>query len=149
MAKASHYNTGDVFHSLMFGLMAVAAVGLTASQAWLAWLIARYADRPYCAWTLAIIVGLVLTFVLGTASGFMLGAVQPPAGTGLPFVGWHLGGADARPAHFLGVHAQQLVPMMGLLALRLPLAAGRLTVIFGAVLYCGLWIYLAKHAMGI
>lgn len=33
---------------------------------------------------------------------------------GLPIVGWHIGGTDARPAHFLGVHAQQLVPLAGL-----------------------------------
>jgi hypothetical protein len=32
---------------------------------------------------------------------------------GLPIVGWHIGGPDARPAHFLGVHAQQLLPLAG------------------------------------
>jgi hypothetical protein len=148
LGQASHYNIGDVFHRLMFGLMAVAAVGLTASQAWLAWLIARHAERPYSSWTLAVIAGLTLTFLLGTASGFMLGAVQPPAGNGLPIVGWHLGAADARPAHFLGVHAQQLIPLMGLLAMRLQPTAGRVPVIFGIAVYCALWAYLAKLAVG-
>jgi len=37
-----------------------------------------------------VIIGLVLTFVLSTVSGFMLGGNQPPAGQGLPMVGWHL-----------------------------------------------------------
>jgi hypothetical protein len=43
----------------------------------------------------------------------MLGGQQPPEGVGLPGLGWHLGQADARPAHFLGVHAQQLLPVAG------------------------------------
>jgi hypothetical protein len=148
LGQASHYNNSDTFHRVMFGLMAIAAVGLTASQAWLAWLVARHAARPYSAWTLAVILGLTLTFILGTASGFMLGAIQPPAGVGLPFLGWHLGAADARPAHFLGVHAQQLVPIIGLLATRLSPIAGRISVIGGATIYGALWVYLARLAVG-
>ena len=35
--EGSHYNTRDAWHAMLFGLMAVAAVGLVASQAWLAW----------------------------------------------------------------------------------------------------------------
>jgi hypothetical protein len=147
LGQASHYNTGDLFHSLMFGMMAVAAVGLTASQAWLAWLIARHVARPYSSWALAVIAGLTLTFVLGTASGFMLGAVQPPAGPGLPIVGWHLGSTDARPAHFLGVHAQQLVPLMGFLVTHWQPRAGRATLVAGVAAYCALWTYLVTLAL--
>ena len=115
---ASHYNTSDPWHAFMFGLMGMAAVGLTASQAWLAWEIwaARGSNTlSVTAW--GVIIGLVLTFVLSTISGFMLGGNQPPAGSGLPWVGWHLH-KDIRPAHFLGVHAQQLLPLWGLIAER-------------------------------
>jgi hypothetical protein len=115
---ASHYNTSDPFHAFMFGLMGLAAVGLTASQGWLAWEIwsARgHQGLSVTAW--GIVVGLMLTFVLSTVSGFMLGGHQPPAGQGLPFVGWHLH-QDIRPSHFLGVHAQQLIPLWGLIAER-------------------------------
>ena len=113
---ASHYNTSDPWHAFMFGLMGMAAVGLTASQAWLAWEIwaARGSNTlSVTAW--GVIIGLVLTFVLSTISGFMLGGNQPPAGSGLPWVGWHLQ-KDIRPSHFLGVHAQQLLPLWGLIA---------------------------------
>ena len=72
--------------------------------------------------TQTVVIGLVMTFLLATVSGFVLGGQQPPAGVGLPIVGWHLGGADARPAHFLGVHAQQLLPLAGL-----PLQQGRVS----------------------
>ncbi|MEN9385044.1 MAG: hypothetical protein RL323_2187 [Pseudomonadota bacterium] len=107
----SHYNTSYPWHAFMFGLMAVAAVGLTASQAWLAWEIwaARGSSTlSVIAW--GVVIGLVLTFLLSTTSGFLLGGKQPPAGSGLPVFGWHLY-KDIRPSHFLGVHAQQLIPL--------------------------------------
>jgi len=94
--------------------MALAAVMLTATQAVLAWLIARHSATRDTVLTQAVVVGLVSTFLLATVSGFTLGGQQPPAGMGLPIVGWHIAGPDARPAHFLGVHAQQLLPLAGL-----------------------------------
>ncbi len=116
---ASHYNTSDPWHAFMFGLMGMAAVGLTASQAWLAWEIwAARGNSTLSVTAWGVIIGLVLTFVLSTISGFMLGGNQPPAGSGLPLVGWHLH-KDIRPSHFLGVHAQQLLPLWGLIAERL------------------------------
>jgi hypothetical protein len=135
----SHYNVSDSFHAFMFGVMAIAAVGLTASQAWLAWEIwkeQKSADIPVE--TLGVIIGLVLTFVLSTISGFMLGGNQPPAGQGLPIVGWHLY-KDIRPAHFLGVHAQQLIPLWGLIAANFMGSFGYIGLLAGSLLYVVLW----------
>lgn len=141
--EASHYNVADPWHAALFGLMALAAVGLTATQAALACLIARHAAQPWPAATLAVVVGLVLTFVLSTASGFMLGARQPPAGIGLPLAGWHLGGPDLRPAHFLGVHAQQLLPLAGLALRRWARAHARPGVAAVALVYVLAWGWLS------
>lgn len=113
LGSGSHYNVSDPLHAFLFGLMGVGAVCLTLTQAVLAGLIARYSPWRDSDFVRSVIIGLVLTFVLATASGLMLGAQQPPAGVGLPIVGWHLGQADARPAHFLGLHAHQLIPMAG------------------------------------
>jgi hypothetical protein len=138
-ASASHYNVGDPFHAFMFGVMAIAAVGLTASQSWLAWEIWKEqggSDMPVE--TLGVIIGLVLTFVLSTISGFMLGGNQPPAGQGLPIVGWHMF-KDIRPAHFLGVHAQQLIPLWGLVAANFMGAFSNAGLLVGSVLYVLLW----------
>jgi hypothetical protein len=116
--EPSHYNTNDAFHIFMFALMGVMAVGLTASQAWLAWLIwSDLGDTKLSATTLGVLLGLGLTFVLATVSGFQLGGLQPPSGVGLTLVGWHWKN-DLRPAHFLGVHAQQFIPLAGLFAER-------------------------------
>ena len=110
LGEASHYNKSDLKHALLFGLMALSAVGLTASQGWLALKIwQNHKSEAISVTALSVVIGLGLTFLLATISGFMLGSQQPPPGQGLPFIGWHLYG-DIRPAHFLGVHAQQLIP---------------------------------------
>ena len=137
--SASHYNVSDPFHAFMFGVMAVAAVGLTFSQAWLAWEIwneQKGADLRVE--TLGVIIGLTVTFVLSTISGFMLGGNQPPSGQGIPIVGWHLY-KDIRPAHFLGVHAQQLIPLWGLIAAKFMGTFSTAGLLIGAFLYVMLW----------
>ncbi len=138
-SSASHYNVSDPFHAFMFGIMGIAAVGLTASQGWLAWEIwheKQSADIPVE--TLGVIIGLVLTFILSTISGFMLGGNQPPAGQGLPIVGWHLH-KDIRPAHFLGVHAQQFIPLFGIAAAKYMGSYAQSGLISASVFYILLW----------
>lgn len=119
-AEPSHYNTSDALHTALTVAMALGAIGLTASQAWLGWVIVRV--NP--AWFSSVVVlgtvtGLFMTCVLATLSGFLLGGRRAPPGPGLPLVGWQRRG-DLRPAHFMGVHAQQIVPLLGLCCARLP-----------------------------
>ena len=136
---ASHYNTSDPWHAFMFGLMAVAAVGLTASQGWLAWELwkkRRESRLTVTSW--GVIIGLMFTFVLSTVSGFMLGGNQPPAGPGLPVVGWHLH-QDIRPSHFLGVHAQQLIPLWGIFVDRLLRKNATQALVAGSLVYVMVW----------
>lgn len=114
LGQASHYNVGDPLHGLMYTLMGLAALVLTATQPWLAWLIWRHGDRGVApAWRLAVLLGLVLTFALGATAGMLLGGLQPPAGAGLPVVGWSRIGGDLRVAHFVGIHAGQVLPLIG------------------------------------
>lgn len=137
--SASHYNTSDAWHAMMFGLMAIAAVGLTATQGWLAWEIWKANDSgqlSVTAW--GVITGLMLTFVLSTISGFLLGGNQPPPGSGLPVVGWHFY-KDIRPSHFLGVHAQQLIPLWGIFADRFLGIYSTHALAAGSCLYAALW----------
>jgi len=136
---ASHYNDSDTWHIFMFGLMGFAAVGLTASQAWLAWEIwTAHGTDPLSATAWSVILGLTLTFVLSTISGFMLGGKQPPAGKGLPIVGWHFY-KDIRPSHFMGVHAQQLIPLWGMVADRFFENYATQVLAGGSTLYVALW----------
>jgi branched-subunit amino acid permease len=139
---ASHYNTSDPLHALLFGVMALAAVGLTASQGWLAWEIWKQTQSTEMSTTtLSVIIGLILTFLLSTFSGFFLGGNQPPAGPGLPLVGWHLY-KDIRPSHFLGVHAQQFIPLLGLFADRFLGVYAAQVLSVGSIFYVIIWAIL-------
>ncbi len=147
LGEGSHYNTADPVRAILFGLMAVAAVGLVASQAWLAWFIWKALGTSALTPTLlAVLLGLTLTFVLSTVSGFMLGAKQPPAGMGLPVVGWHAW-QDLRPAHFLSVHAQQFIPLAGILAERVAGQAAMPAVLIFTSTYIAAWFTLSWMGM--
>lgn len=139
LGQASHFNFSSPFHQVMYTLMGLGALALTATQPVLAWRIARHGrtDLPPV-WRTSVVLGLTLTFVLGAGAGGLLGSVQPPSGAGLPVVGWHLGGGDLRPAHFVGMHAQQFIPFVGAL---LVAAGGRRRWLWIFVaLYTALWV---------
>lgn len=139
LGQASHFNFSSPFHQVMYTLMGLGALAMTATQPVLAWRIARHGRADLSpVWRTSVVIGLVLTFVLGAGAGGVLGSVQPPSGAGLPVVGWHLGGGDLRPAHFVGMHAQQLIPLVGAL---LATAGGGRRWLWGfAALYTALWV---------
>lgn len=148
LGEASHYNKSDMRHALLFGLMAFSAVGLTASQGWLALKIWQgHKSDAISVTALSVVIGLGLTFLLATISGFMLGGQQPPPGQGLIFLGWHLRG-DIRPAHFLGVHAQQLIPIIGLFVERfIPPNLKIYFLIIVSIFYVVTWLMLTWHGL--
>jgi hypothetical protein len=144
--QPSHYNTSDTLHIVFTIVMALGAIALTASQAWLALIIVRTSPAWLASVTaLGVVTGLIMTFVLATVSGFMLGGRRAPAGRGLPVVGWQHRG-DLRPAHFLGVHVQQIVPALGLMADRLPASAAHAAFAALACMYVLAWAMLTRSA---
>ena len=122
---ASHYNHATAFYAAMYTLMGVGAVILTSASLALAVLIAR--NPAYAlprALQHAVVLGLLLTFVLGTGFGSYLGAQRTghwvggaltDAG-GLPLFNWSRTGGDLRVAHFFGIHAMHFVPAFAALA---------------------------------
>lgn len=93
-------------------------------------------------WVLAVGLGLIMSGVLGGFTGASIGALGGPiiggtpsdSGAWPPFY-WSRDGGDMRIAHFLAVHAMQVVPLMALVA-------GRGPVVVGA----GLWVVLTIAA---
>jgi hypothetical protein len=116
----SHFNFSSAFHIVMYALMGVAALILTATTLPLAWEIAK---RPSAGlsrdFTAAVVTGLVLTFLLGAGLGFYMsqtaGHSVGAEGGRLFFFGWNRSGGDLRVAHFLGIHAQQAIPLLAAL----------------------------------
>jgi hypothetical protein len=116
----SHFNNDTPFFNLMYGLMGLFAVILIGSAPLMAWEIAR---RPATGlrsdFVAAVVIGLLLTFLLGGGLGGYMSA-QPghsvgPTGGQIPLFGWNRSGGDLRIAHFLGIHAEQALPILGML----------------------------------
>lgn len=120
---ASHFNTQTPFLATMYTLMGIGAVVLASASLALGILIARnplYSLPP--ATKLAIVLGLVLTFIIGTGfggylsaqrAGHWVGGVLSDSG-GLPLVKWSRTGGDLRVAHFFGIHAMHFIPAFAL-----------------------------------
>jgi len=149
LGQGSHFNVGDAFHGTMYTLMGIGAIGLTATQPMLAWQLRRHADpvRP-SAYRLAVVLGLVLTFVFGAGVGMLLSNLQPPqGGVALPLLGWQLGGGDLRPAHFVGIHAGQALPLVGLLVARQAEPQARARVWIATAVYSLLFVVLVAWGL--
>jgi hypothetical protein len=115
--EASHFNVATPGAALLYSMMGLFAVLLVGATLPLAWEVARrpvVGSKPEFA--AAIVVGLVLCFLLGGGVGGYMSA-QPGHAVGavaghLPLFGWSRAGGDLRVAHFLGIHAQQAIPLM-------------------------------------
>jgi hypothetical protein len=116
----SHFNHSSRFHIMMYAAMGMAAVLLVGSTLPMAWEIAR---RPALGlrpdFTAAVVIGLLLTFLLGGGLGGYMSAQTGHSvgaeGGRLFFFGWNRSAGDLRIAHFLGIHAQQFIPIFGAL----------------------------------
>jgi hypothetical protein len=149
LGEASHYNVVDAWHMVMYNLMGIGALTLTATQPMLAWQLLRHPDphRPH-AYRLAVLIGLVLTFMFGAGIGGLLANLQPPSGGAtLPLFGWSLGGGDLRPAHFVGIHAEQLLPIIGFVAATFRVARAQALVWASALLYALLFAALVAWGL--
>ncbi len=149
-AQASHFNFDDHLHGILYALMGLGALAMTTTQAILAVQIFRHGRtdiKPLL--RMAVVMGLTLTFVLGSIAGGFLSAMQPPDGQGLPILGWHLWAKDLRPAHFIGMHAVQFLPLAALMLLRLPYTIGRAGLYGFSALLIALWLLSFKTGLGL
>lgn len=118
MGEPSHFNISTPFHGVMYGLMGIGAVLMvTVCGVMGALILWRY--RLGSAMALAIALGLLLAFGLGGGfggylsgyGGHWVGGTPSDAG-GLPLLSWSVDGGDLRVAHFWGLHAMQLLPLL-------------------------------------
>ena len=116
--EASHYNQSTPFHAAMFTLMALAASIATLAIGYLGLkFFSGSCSQLELHYLWAIRLGFVL-FVIFSFEGFVMGAqlshtVGNEDGTrGLPFLNWSRSVGDLRVAHFIGMHALQVLPIV-------------------------------------
>ncbi len=169
----SHFNEGTVFDSTIFALMGAFVMVIWLMNIATAVLLMRQKmdNRPF-AWALRLgllvtAVGSILGFLMTQPTPEQLSALQAgetvsiigahsvgvaDGGPGLPFVGWSSEGGDIRVAHFVGLHALQIIPLLGIVVnrrFRTRLSDGRRTalVAIGGLGYLGLVLLLLWQAL--
>lgn len=129
----SHYNIATPLDAALFSTMGVAIAINSLAMAWcgvLAW--RTYRSTP-SAYRLGIVLGLVVALAGSAIGGAMIANNAhtvgiADGGPGLPFVNWSTVGGDLRVSHFLGLHALQGLPVLGVLR-------GKRAVVVGALLW--------------
>jgi len=136
---ASHFNIGTLVDGILFTIMGLAIVAQTMAAIALAVALWRqhFSDRAL-GWALRL--GMTVTIVGAMTGGLMTQPTRaqiddaraghrmtvagahtvgaPDGGPGLPGTGWSREHGDLRVAHFLGLHALQLLPLAALLFVR-------------------------------
>jgi hypothetical protein len=136
---ASHFNVSTALDAALFAAMGWFILGVWLMNLLAAILLLRERlPDPAFAWALRL--GLVIT-LLGASVGILMvipTAAQRTAmaagervtaagahsvgvadgGPGLPIVGWSTEGGDLRAPHFIGLHAMQVLPLVGWLLAR-------------------------------
>jgi hypothetical protein len=83
---------------------------------------------------------------MGTNLSHFVG--QPPIdGSSVPIFGWSLTVGDLRVAHFIGLHAQQIIPLFGAVLAGMNVARGRLVLVAFSVAYAALTLFTFVQAL--
>lgn len=122
-AEASHFNMSTPFNEFMYTVvMAAGAVALVIGIGVVGWVARRDMDANLStglreAIWLGFLLSFVLTMIVATylsvQSGHHVG-LHPDGAPTLPLVGWSGVTGDLRPAHFLSLHAMQVLPLFAL-----------------------------------
>jgi hypothetical protein len=135
LGETSHFNVSTPLHATLWSTMASAIVLTWVANLGVGVLLLRQrmADRAFL-WSLRLgvavsAVGMGVAFFMTSPTAEQLaharaGGDMPTVGAhsvgvadggpGLPVVGWSTVGGDLRVAHFIGLHALQVLPLLGL-----------------------------------
>jgi hypothetical protein len=122
--STSHFNMSTPFYAKMWSIMALSAVGISV---WTAIIGVKFFTQDLSAlpeaylWSIRL---ALIIFVIFSLEGLVMGAkmahtVGAPDGTpGLPVVNWSKTHGDLRVAHFMGMHALQVLPLLSFYILK-------------------------------
>lgn len=135
--QLSHFNLSTPFYSFLYGMMAMAASVVTLYTAYVGVLFftQKFPDLPdYYLWSirLGIFIFVIFSFegfVMGSRLSHTIGGAD--GGPGLPMLNWSTRFGDPRIAHFIGMHALQILPLFSFYVLK-----NKTATIIVAILYC-------------
>jgi len=144
--QASHFNVSTPATAMLYGMMGTAA---SLVAVWTAVIALRYFQLDFpdlpASYLMAIRWGMVL-FVIFAFEGFVMGSRLshtiggPDGGTGLPITGWSTQYGDPRIPHFVGMHALQVLPLLGFFLIRDVRWMAMAIVVYGALAVWTLWL---------
>lgn len=114
----SHFNQDSAFDAVVFSVMGAMILTNTIAAVY-AWLL--FLRRPTTitgAHLSGVRLGLAVFVIASMVGGLMVARGSHSVGVhdggpGLPIVNWSTGGGDLRVAHFAGMHALQILPLLG------------------------------------
>ncbi|WP_433783997.1 hypothetical protein ACQPX6_27920 [Actinomycetospora sp. CA-101289] len=138
--RASHFNVATALDTAIWSVMGTTIVVLWVATATVGVVLLRERTLPAdTAWAVRLglgvtLLGMAAAFLMTGPTGAQIAAAQdtgamptvgahavgvPDGGAGLPLVGWSTTGGDLRIGHFVGLHALQGLPLLGVLLLLL------------------------------
>jgi hypothetical protein len=149
----SHFNQSSLFDGMVFAAMGVFIAINTVLLVWALYLMVRHRPFGPAAYVWGMRLGLLLFLVGSAVGGIMIrqmghtvGAAD--GGPGLPVLGWSTRAGDLRAAHFLGLHALQVLPLLGWVVGKYVPRRSLLLLGLGTLGYVALIIALYMQALG-
>ncbi len=115
--QLSHYNTTSTYNSLLFTAMGIVIVLQTLFALYIGFLFFKVkAGQVPAALLWGIRLGIIMAGIFALEGGMMASRLAHTVGAadggpGLPFFNWSRIAGDLRIAHFMGLHALQIVPL--------------------------------------
>ena len=117
---SSHFNNTSPFDAMIFSVMGLTIVLNTIAMVIFLAIIRRDTPPHRAGYIWGIRLGVAIFLLASLQGGLIVGnnahtVGAPDGGPGLPFVNWSTSAGDLRIAHFFGMHALQVLPLLGFL----------------------------------
>lgn len=121
LGKQSHFNKNTLFDEAVFYVMGFMITVVTLWTAYIGYLFfeqKEFLASPVLIWSIRL--GLIMTALFALEGGLMASLLRhgvggADGGPGLPVANWSRQHGDLRVAHFFGIHALQIIPLLSML----------------------------------